>query len=298
LNASHLARHVVHAAVPNAHHAQSNHPSRLTPAEEIGVQYAMFTQGFNNVLDFYVQAINQQSTNRVTVQTTVSAPGYTFLSPTIQVADASVFGPAGTYSKAVKVTSSLGTVPFGTFQIIGSFGNSLIIDPSFPPLSSLPTGTLLTANVPAVAQTSAAAIFPSYIVNSTDQLAITLVKYFNHVPVKLPAKNTPPHTPVQSGAIQSYVYQNIAGAMATSLQQLLLAIPLPTTPGADLQIYQDAVNSAIGESHLMLLNGVMQIFSRNLLINAQAPANRLGVIFNTGTSSGTGSTSGTSATPA
>ncbi|MGA7496670.1 MAG: hypothetical protein WBX00_08085 [Isosphaeraceae bacterium] len=43
-------------------------------------------------------------------------------------------------------------------------------------------------------------------------MAINLVVYFNGFPIKLPAFNPPPHTPTQRGAIQSYVYQQVAEA--------------------------------------------------------------------------------------
>ena len=81
---------------------------------------------------------------------------------------------------------------------------------------------------------SAAGIFPSFIINRTNQMAIDLVQYFNSLPLKLPYFNTPPHTPNNRGAIQNYVYGSVAGG-GTSLQQSLLAIPLPTTAGSDLE---------------------------------------------------------------
>ena len=52
--------------------------------------------------------------------------------------------------------------------------------------------------------------------------------------------------------------------MPPSLQQLLLAIPLPTTTGSDLQIYKASVMSAIAESHQQLNDGIAQIFNRTL----------------------------------
>jgi hypothetical protein len=75
---------------------------------------------------------------------------------------------------------------------------------------------------------------------------------------------------------------------------LLLGITLPTTPGSDLDIYNAAVASALQFSRLQLIDGISQIYSRNLLISATAPANRLGETFNTGTGSSTGSTTSTS----
>jgi len=265
------------------------------------MQYAKFTAMFNNVLSDYVQSINEESTGKVSVMTTVTDP-YTTPSSVIQVADASVFGPAGTYSSSIAAQAVFGTVSFGTFTLIGSSGNNLIIDVALSKATNLPVGTVLTANVSTSALTSAMAIFPSYITDSTTQLATNLVRYFNNLPVELPPKNTPPYTPAQGGAIQSYVYQNIAGATATSLEQMLLAIPLPTTAGSDLDIYEAAVDSEINQSRQQILDGVMQIFNRRLLINVTSPGNRLGENFNSSstssTSGSTGSTSSTSSTTA
>jgi len=295
-----VAAHPDRSRPVHPHPGGSSHaPKRPTPAEEINVQYAAFTTAFNNVLFYYVQSLTTPSNGTVPVSATVTAL-YTNPNPIIQVSDAAVFGPPGTYAKPVTATASFAGVPFGTLILNGSSGNNLIINVAQSHVLNLPVGTVLSAFVPTSATTSAMAIFPSYITNSTIQLATNLVRYFNNIPMKLPPKNAPPHTPVQSGAIQSYVYQNIAGSMATSLQQLLLAIPLPTTPGPDLQIYQSSVESAIAESHQQVLNGIMQIFSRRLYINALSPANRLGENFNSSSgssTSGASSTSGSSATP-
>ena len=284
---------------PRQHAAASHASTRQTPVQKINKQYAEFTTAFNNVLGKYVQSINEQSTGQVSVSTSVQGNYATPPLPaTILVQDASVFGPEGNYSAPVTATALFGNATLGTVNITGSSGNYLIINPSAGTAITLPSGTVLSANVPTSAQTSAISIFPSYITNSTIQMAINLVQYFNNLPIKLPPENAPPHTPVQRGAIQYYVYQNIASSMSTSLQQLLLAIPLPTTPGSDLQIYQDSVDSAIAQSNQQILDGVQQIFNRTLLVNAQAPANRLGENFNSGTGSSTGSsTTSSSSTP-
>ena len=121
-------------------------------------------------------------------------------------------------------TAVLGAATLGTVYLTGSSGSSLIINPTLSTATTLPTGTVLAANGPTSAQSSAQSIFPSYITNSTIQMGMNLVEYFNSLPIKLPPENAPPHTPVQRGAIQAYVYQNIAGSISTSLQQLLLAI--------------------------------------------------------------------------
>jgi hypothetical protein len=295
-HASAVSRHGDRSAASNSHHAKASHPAtRLTPVQKINQEYASFTTAFNNVLDSYVQSINEQSTGQVSVSTTVQGNYSTPPLPSIiLVADAAVFGPEGDYSSAVTATALLGTASLGTVVITGSSGNNLIITPSAGTATTLPTGTVLAANVPTSAQSSAQSIFPSYITNSTSQMGMNLVEYFNNLPIKLPPKNAPPHTPIQRGAIQAYVYQNIAGGEANSLQQLLLAMTLPTTTGSDLQIYQAAVDSAIAASKQQILDGVRQIFNRTLLVNAQAPANRLGEDFNSSSGSSTGSSTSTS----
>ena len=147
--------------------------------------------------------------------------------------------------------------------------------------------------MPVSAASSASLIFPSYITSTTAQMGTSLVEYFNNLPVKLPPKNGPPHTPVQNGAIQQYVYASIAGSgmMFPSLEQSLLAIPLPATPGSDLDIYQATVDSVIAQSRQQVLGGVEQIFARKLLISATAPANRLGETLNTGSGGGSATSS-------
>jgi hypothetical protein len=152
------------------------------------------------------------------------------------------------------------------------------------------------------ASSSASSIFPSYITSSTISMGDALVEYFNNLPVKLPQQNGPPHTPIQRGAIQKYVYMSIAGNGTTfsSLQQSLLAIALPATPGSDLDIYKAAVNSVVGQSRQQVISGIQQIYARTLLISANAPANRLGQIFSSSSTggSGTSSSGGTSSTTA
>ena len=303
-SAAHIAAQIQHLARKEIHHAKAAHPhKRLTPAQEVTAVYNAYTLAFANVLSLYVQSINQQTTNTVTVQATLTAP-YATTSSTIQVNNASVFGPGGTFPTPVTAQAFLGTVSLGRRSCSGAAGNQLIVSNSSALLGDLPTGTVLTANVTASSQSSASSIFPNYITDSTIQMAIHLVEYFNSLPILLPLENAPPHTPDQRGAIQTFVYESITGATAqtfeqsvaggslTSLQQLLLAIPLPTTDGSDLQIYMQAVASAILESEQQLKNGITQIFNRKLLVNAASPANRLGESFNSSSSSGGSSSSG------
>jgi hypothetical protein len=296
-----LAQHAVHHVKPVVH------AKRVTPSQAVNAAYVAFFTAFSKVLNNYVNSINEQSSSTVTVSATVTT-AFNPPSSIILVDNAAVFGPEGTFNPPVTANAVFGTVSFGAVTLAGSSGNSLIISSAQPVTAQLPVGTVLTASVPTSAQTSAAAIFPTYIIDSTIQMAIALVKYFNKLPIKLPPENAPPHTPVQRGAIQTFIYQSIVGTQAatleqsvaggssTSLQQLLLAIPLPTTTGSDLQIYNAAVASAILESRQQLRDGIALVFNRTLLVNAQPPANRLGQNFNSssGSSSSSSSSSGSS----
>jgi hypothetical protein len=302
LDAGPKAAHAIALAARASRHAAkvAHAPKRLTPAQEVNAQYTAFVAAFNQQLNFYIQSLTQQSSGSVTVSTTLSS-AYAPPSPLIEVDDASVFGPPGFFNPNIVATATLGTAPpLGQFTLTGSSGNTLTINVAASSPISLPEGTLLTASVSTSAQSAAASIFPSYITNSTTQLAINLVKYFNSLPIRLPKENAPPHTPVQRGAIQKFVFQSIASGMSNSLQQLLLAIPLPTTAGADLSIYMSTVNSAVALSLQTVTGGIQQIYAGKLLISATPPANRLGETFNTGTSSSssTSTTTGSSSTAA
>ena len=252
---------------------------RVTPAAEINAQYNAFASDFATVENLYVKSLTEQSTGTVPVTTTVMA-AYTAGSNVMQVVNASVFFPPG----AIPPVTATATGPSGS--VLGFFSFQAILDTTtlsvnVPPASSLvnlPVGTLLTASVPPSSQASAASLFPSFITNRANQMAIDLVQYFNSLPLKLPYFNTPPHTPNNRGAIQNYIYSSIAGSGTTSLLQSLLAIPLPTTAGTDLQIYNLTVVSAIEQSRIQTLNGVSEIYARQLRVAAPIPNNRYGVI--------------------
>ena len=87
-------------------------------------------------------------------------------------------------------------------------------------------------------------------------MAISLVRYFNSLPLKLPSRK---HSAAYPGSTRCDPDVRLSeyrrhresdpekhaspAAGTTTLQQLLLAIPLPTTPGSDYQIYQAAAAS-------------------------------------------------------
>ena len=291
------AFHVAHPAAHVSHHARAHpHSARVGPAQEINTQYARFLAAFRLVEAAYVSTLNQRTTNTISVSATVTAP-YAAGSPVMQVDDAAVFGPAGTFSPAVTATATVGGIPIGTFVLLGSSGNQLVIDVSKSSFIPLNPNTVITASVPVSAQNSAATIFPSYISSSTTQLAVTLLQYFNNLPIKLPRKYAPVHQNPQTGAIQQYVYQQIASGQTNSLKQVLLTIFLPTTPGGDLQIYDAAVASAIATSQLQVLDGVKQIFAGKYQVPPVASSSTSGTSTTT-TGSSSSTTSGTSSTKA
>ena len=252
---------------------------------------------FAQVEAAYLASLTSQSTGTATVSATLTA-AYTAGSVQIQVDNASVFGPNGTFTTPVTATASVGGVTVGTFALTGRSGNLLLVNMAQSSLINLNPGVVLSASVPITAASSAAAIFPSFINTRSQEMAINLVVYFNNFPIKLPAFNAPPHTPTQRGALQSFVYQQVAGGSPTSLVGSLLAIPLPTTTSSDLTIYNLAVLAAVQQSQQRVLSGVNQIFAGKLKIAAPQPANRLGTLFNTTTTTSTnGSALAGSTTP-
>ena len=58
---------------------------------------------------------------------------------------------------------------------------------------------------------------------------------------------------------------------------MLLAIPLPSTGGSDLLIYNATVAAAIQQSLTQTLNGVTEVYAGRVRVNAPIPNNRYGV---------------------
>jgi hypothetical protein len=191
-----------------------------------------------------------------------------------------VFGPDGTFASPITATASIGGVTVGTFQLTGRSGNLLLINTAQSSPVNLNPGAVLSANVTTSASSNAAAIFPSFINTRSQLMAINLVVYFNNFPLKLPAFNAPPHTPIQRGAMQLYVYQQIAGGNPTSLVGSLQAIPLPTDTTTAAEIYNQAVLAAIEQSRQRVLTGINAVFAGRVKVAAPVPANRLGVPYN------------------
>jgi hypothetical protein len=256
--------------------------------QEINTLYAQFIAGFRAQEQAYLESLSQPSSGTVPFTATVTAP-YVYPSPVIQVnlVDAAKFASAS-QSTPVTAIALVGTTPIGMVSVIGISGNQLIVSLAEPHVTALPVGATLSATVPVSAASSAAGIFPSYITASTTQLAVELVQYFNSLPIRLPRKFALPHQNAQGGAVQTYVFNQIASSRPSSLKNVLLAIALPTTTGPDLQIYDATVTSAVETSHLNVLAGVEQIFAGKLQIPPSSPSSGT-------TTSSTGTTTGTTA---
>ncbi len=273
------------------------YPPRSLPAATIVSAYNTFAKEFASVEALYVTSINEQSSSTSSVTAKVTAD-YTSGGSSMQVDNASAFFPNGS-TTPVTAQASQGNFPVGAFYLTGYAGNTLFVSPTLSTPTDLSTGAILSATVGTSSQSSAGSIFPSYITNRTNQMAIQLVQYFNGLPQRLPWLNVAPHTPNNRGAVQTYVYQSIAGASgstgatggtggavqtvpatnnipATSLQQLLLAIPLPTTTGTDLQIYNNTVAAVIQQSLTQTLNGVSQVYAGHIRVAGNVPSNRFG----------------------
>jgi hypothetical protein len=286
-----------HSHVQVARHtAHSGHSQRITPTAEINAEYAAFVSDFALVEAAYVNSLTSNGTGSATVTATVTSP-YTAGSVQIQVDNASVFGANGTFTSPVNATASVGGVTVGTFALTGRSGNLLLVNAAQSSQINLSQGTLLSASVPITAASSAATIFPTYINARAQEMALNLVVYFNNFPLKLPAFNAPPHTPVQRGAMQSFVYQQVAGSGSTSLVRSLQLIPLPATSSSDLTIYNQAVIAAVEQSRQRVVSGVNEIFSGKLKVAAPQPANRLGTFPTTTTPTTTGAALAGSTTP-
>src|SRR5271157_4902401 len=260
------------AAMTNARHAHAP-VRRVTPAAEINAQYNAFASDFQNEEAYVASLQRQQTSGTMTVGSTTLTQAFTAGSTTMQVANASVFGPSGTFTPPFTATALAQNQTPEQFSLLNRTGNTLSVTGlNF----DFPIGAIIQATLTSLLKPNAASIFPSFITNRTNQMAIDLVQYFNGLPLKLPFFNTPPHTPNNRGAIQSYVYNSIAGSGSTSLQQSLLAIPLPTTAGYDLQIYNATVASAIEQSRIQTLNGVSEIYAGQLRVAGPIPNNRYG----------------------
>ncbi len=276
-----LSQSLVHVAPRTVHAA--NHAQRIAPTAEINAEYAAFVSDFTLEETAYLASLTSQSTSTTTVSATLTA-AYAAGSVQMQVDNASVFGPNGAFTTPVNATASVGGVPVGTFALTGRSGNLLLINSAQSSQVSLNSGVVLSANVPITVANSVAVSFPSFINNRSEQMAINLVVYFNNFPIKLPTFNAPPHTPIQRGAIQLFVYQQVAGTSPTSLEESLLTIPLPTTTtGSNVTIYNSAVLAAVEQSRQRVLSGVNQIWAGKLRVAAPLPANRLGMLDNTST---------------
>ena len=118
-----LSRSVSHQSAHQASH-NTAHLQRVTPTTAINAQYAAFVADFVEVEQAYVDSLSSGSTNTITVTATLTAP-YVAGAVQMQVDNASVFGPTGTFTTPVNATASFGGIPVGSFVLTGRSGNTL-----------------------------------------------------------------------------------------------------------------------------------------------------------------------------
>ena len=121
LHPNHPAARVEAKAAHASHHAKvaHTHQSRVTPTAKINAEYNAFLTAFNQQLASYVASLSETSSGTFTVSATVTAP-YAAGSPVIEVDDAAVFGPAGTFTPPVLATATIGSAPpIGSFTLTG-----------------------------------------------------------------------------------------------------------------------------------------------------------------------------------
>lgn len=99
------------------------HAARVCPTAEINRQYAAFLADFRTVEQSYVESINSQSNNTVSVSATLTAP-YVVTSTLLQVDNASVFGPDGAFGAPVTALAIVNNVPVATFILTSRSGNT------------------------------------------------------------------------------------------------------------------------------------------------------------------------------
>ena len=124
-SAAHIAARIKRATELEAKHAEAAHShGRITPAQEINATYAAsHGRVYATQLNNYIQAIDENSSNVITVSATVTS-AVSPLSTLIPVDNAAVFGPAGMFSSPVTATASFGDSQFRHGESLRQLGKS------------------------------------------------------------------------------------------------------------------------------------------------------------------------------
>ena len=222
----------------------SNTPSASRRRPKSTPSTRRFLADFAQVEAAYVESIVNGQTSTTTVTATVTAPYTLSLPPRSQVDNAAVFGANGVFATPINANASLGGIPLGaTYVLTGRSGNTLTVNTATLEQFQPAGRDHAHGHGPEQEPDERRDDLPQLPHQPHPEMAISLVNYFNSLPLKLPYFNAPPRTRNQRGAIQNYVYNQVAGIGLTtpSLQQTLLAITLPTTSGPDLNIYNAVV---------------------------------------------------------
>ena len=248
------------------HHAKAAHPSRSAsrPPRKSTPSTPLSRSAFTNVLNDYVNRSTSNPPTHVTVSATVTA-AYTPPSAVIQVDDASVFGPEGTFTPPIVANAIIGTVSFGSVTLTGSSGNLLIVSIRAAADGFIARRHRSDSQRPHLGAKQRRIDLPDVHHRQHDpdghQSGEVLQQASDQAARRRTRRRTRPFSAVRSRRSSIEVSPALrrrasisirTAASPPSLQQLLLAIPLPTTAGSDLQIYKAAVTSAIAESHQQL----------------------------------------------
>ncbi len=250
-----------------AHGASVTRPTtpQLYPATEINSQYDAFASDFfQKLLPSYVKEVgNSATTPTVASGSLAVAHAPNSGSFVLQPGQGAQFG---TISGQLVVTATVtpGTSPL-LYTVTGRTGDTLTgVTPFFAgtPDSQLPVGTTIQASINSGgAATNAGAVLQAAITQRANQMAQTLVRYFNSLPLQLlPQSLGLPRQPGPRTILQQFVYNNILANNATSLLGTILSIPLPTDTDGALDIYKAAVTSAIEASRTSTIDGVQRIW--------------------------------------
>jgi hypothetical protein len=244
---------------------------RLTPAQKIAQEYAAFAADFQAAQDVYLAAIGGTGAGVATA--TLVQP----MNPTtglLVVDDASGL-PLPTATSPMTLSASVDGTAVGLYQASGVVGTTLtqvqVYDPTqsafrsfLPTDASLPAGTEISVSVagPDSGDTDALDQFETYVTGRLQSMSQTLITYLNRLPIKLPRSPGRPRNPGPRNAVQLVVFRQLTGNTPSSLKNVLLAIPTPTSSSAtDLAFYQATASQAISTSQEALLESFRLTFT-------------------------------------
>lgn len=254
-------------------------PRLPRPAQVIDEQYASFLADFRRAEKAYLETVVQAIGGIGTVGSNLAQP-YSPQTGVFVVEDGTqfqYFQKSDQPFQPFTVAASLNGVSQGVFNVGGVIGNSLVgiqvYDPATgafrnprPTDPSLPVGTTLQASVDFdPSNSTAAAEFQTYITQRLQEMAQTLVSYYNRLPLQLPRSPGPtPRLPGPRNAVQLNIFRQLVGASyQDSLLNSLLSTPLPSTNSPQVvDLYDETTGIVIKNSRRALDEAIRLTFRR------------------------------------